>query len=96
MGKTIGMLIADGIGIVIGVILCQKIPQRKIKWFSAIIFILFGLVGIYEVLSVKVGLDYTILILTVLATLYAYAMYIISKRQKDNRRPKCKQQNSYP
>jgi hypothetical protein len=62
--------------------LCKRIPQRRIKWFSAIIFVLFGLVDVYEVLSVKVGLGYTTLILAVLAALSAFAMYVISKRQK--------------
>lgn len=91
MGTTIGMLIADGIGIVVGVVLCKRIPQRRIKWFSAIIFVLFGLVGIYEVLSVKVGLGYTVLVLAVLAALSGYAMYAISKRQKPVEDPKvCK------
>ena len=91
MGTTIGMLIADGVGIVIGVILCKRIPQRRIKWFSAIIFVLFGLVGIYEVLSVEVGLGYTTLILAVLTVLSAYAMLIISRRQSKIEDPKvCK------
>src|SRR5665647_3384571 len=31
MGTTLGMLVADGIGIVIGVMLCKRIPQRRIK-----------------------------------------------------------------
>ncbi len=91
MGTTIGMLVADGVGIVVGVVLCRRIPQRKIKWFSAIIFVLFGLIGVYEVLSVKVGLGYTALILAVLAALSGYAMYAISKRQKPVEDPKiCK------
>lgn len=82
IGTTLGMLVADGVGIVVGVVLCKRIPQRKIKWFSALIFVLFGLVGVYEVLSVKVGLGYTALILAVLAALSAYAMFAISKKQK--------------
>ena len=82
LGTTLGMLVADGVGIVVGVVLCKRIPQRKIKWFSALIFVLFGLVGVFEVLSVKVGLGYTALVLAVLATLSGYAMYAISKRQK--------------
>lgn len=91
MGTTIGMLVADGVGIVVGVVLCKRIPQRKIKWFSAIIFVLFGLVGLYEVLSVKVGLGYTAIVLAVLAALSGYAMYAISKRQKPVEDPKiCK------
>jgi Ca2+/H+ antiporter, TMEM165/GDT1 family len=91
MGTTLGMLIADGIGIVVGVMLCKRIPQRRIKWFSAFIFVLFGLVGAYEVLSVKVGLVYTTLILAILVALSAYAIYTISKRQKKIEDPKlCK------
>jgi putative Ca2+/H+ antiporter (TMEM165/GDT1 family) len=80
-GTTLGMLIADAVGIVIGVILCKRIPQRKIKWFSAVIFVLFGLVGVYEVLSVKVGLGYTALILTLLTFASAYAIYALSKQK---------------
>jgi hypothetical protein len=80
--NPIGMLIAGGVGIVIRVMLCKRIPQRKIKCFSAIIFVLFGLVGLYEVLSVKLGLGYITLILTVLTALSAYAMKIISKKNQ--------------
>jgi Ca2+/H+ antiporter, TMEM165/GDT1 family len=88
IGTTLGMLVADGIGIIVGVVLCKRIPQRKIKWFSALIFVLFGLVGIYEVLSVKVGLGYTTLVLVLLATFSASAMLIISKKQKVIEDPK--------
>lgn len=47
-GTTTGMLIADGIGIIIGVVLCKKIPERIIKLISAGAFLIFGLVGCYE------------------------------------------------
>jgi Ca2+/H+ antiporter, TMEM165/GDT1 family len=49
-GTTAGMLIADAIGIGIGIILGKKIPERAVKWFAAIIFILFGLMGLYQYL----------------------------------------------
>jgi putative Ca2+/H+ antiporter (TMEM165/GDT1 family) len=91
MGTTLGMLVADGIGIVVGVVLCKRIPQRKIKWFSAVIFVLFGLVGVYEVLSVKIGLSYTVLVLAALAIFSTYSMLVISKRQKPvDEPPVCK------
>lgn len=48
MGTTSGMMIADGIGIIIGIVLGKKIPERVVKWVAAIIFILFGLFGLYE------------------------------------------------
>ena len=48
MGTTAGMMIADGIGIIIGIVLGKRIPERAVKWFAAIVFILFGLAGLYE------------------------------------------------
>jgi putative Ca2+/H+ antiporter (TMEM165/GDT1 family) len=50
LGTTTGMVIADAIGIVIGIVIGKKIPERAVKWFSAIIFILFGLIGLYQYL----------------------------------------------
>jgi len=50
LGTTTGMVIADAIGIVIGIIIGKKIPERAVKWFAAIIFILFGLIGLYQYL----------------------------------------------
>ena len=47
-GTTIAMLIADAIGIVIGVNLGKKIPERAVKWVAALIFIFFGAYGLYE------------------------------------------------
>ncbi|MFA5041338.1 MAG: TMEM165/GDT1 family protein [Bdellovibrionales bacterium] len=48
MGTTIGMVVADAIGIIVGVVLRQRIPEKTIKWVSAVIFILFGLHGVYN------------------------------------------------
>jgi len=50
LGTTTGMVIADAIGIVIGIVIGRKIPERAVKWFAAIIFILFGLIGLYQYL----------------------------------------------
>ena len=82
MGTTLGMLIADGVGILLGVVLSLRIPQRKIKWFSAVIFVLFGLLGIYEVLSFKVGLGYTTLTIALLAVFSAIVTVLVSRRPK--------------
>ncbi len=48
LGSTTGMLIADGIGIGVGIVLGKKIPERMIKWAAALIFIFFGLHGMYD------------------------------------------------
>ncbi len=81
-GATLAMLVADGIGIVIGVIFCRRIPQRALKWLSATIFVLFGLLGVYEVLPAYIGIAYTALTLTALAIASVLLIYLINKRQK--------------
>lgn len=54
-GSTLAMLAADIIGIVAGVIMHKHIPEKVLKWFSAVIFVLFGLVGIYKLLSGRIS-----------------------------------------
>lgn len=91
VGATLAMLVADGIGIVIGVVFCRRIPQRKLKWLSAIIFVLFGLIGVYEVLLGKIDLVYIALVLGLLGAASASLIYFISKKQKPVENPKiCK------
>lgn len=51
LGTITGMLLADAIGIIVGIVLGKKIPERMIKWGSALIFIGFGIFGLYESLS---------------------------------------------
>lgn len=51
MGTTLGMVIADSIGIIVGIVMRKHIPEKTIKWISAVVFILFGLSGMYKVLS---------------------------------------------
>ena len=52
LGTTTAMLIADALGIGVGIILGKKIPERTIKWAAAFIFIFFGLSGLYELLPI--------------------------------------------
>jgi Ca2+/H+ antiporter, TMEM165/GDT1 family len=47
LGTTSGMLVADAIGIIVGIVLGKNIPERAVKWFAAIIFIAFGVIGLY-------------------------------------------------
>jgi putative Ca2+/H+ antiporter (TMEM165/GDT1 family) len=48
LGTTCGMVIADALGIIVGIVLGKKIPERLVKWFAALIFIIFGVLGIYS------------------------------------------------
>lgn len=50
MGTTLGMMIANAIGIIVGIVLGKNIPERMVKWGAAMIFIFFGLWGLYTYL----------------------------------------------
>ena len=47
------MMVADGIGIMFGIVLGKKIPERTMKWVAAILFIGFGLYGLYEYVAAE-------------------------------------------
>ncbi|MCX5708246.1 MAG: TMEM165/GDT1 family protein [Candidatus Omnitrophica bacterium] len=49
-GSTLGMVCADGLAIVLGTLAGKKLPEKTIKYFSAVIFIVFGLVILTEAL----------------------------------------------
>lgn len=51
MGTLTGMMIADAIGIFVGVVMCKNISGRKIKLVSAGAFVLFGFIGSWQVAS---------------------------------------------
>lgn len=82
VGATLAMLVADGLGIGIGIALGKHIPQRTIKWISASIFVVFGMAGLYEGLLGKIGLAYTVLVLASTIVLYVLvALFLIRKRK---------------
>jgi putative Ca2+/H+ antiporter (TMEM165/GDT1 family) len=51
IGTTTGMMIADAIGIIIGIVMHKRIPEKQVKWFAALVFIAFGLWGLYKALA---------------------------------------------
>jgi putative Ca2+/H+ antiporter (TMEM165/GDT1 family) len=53
-GTLTGMMIADMIGIGIGIVMHKHIPDRLIKWGSALVFIGFGLYGLHENISEEI------------------------------------------
>lgn len=86
MGTTTGMLIADAIGIIVGVVMCKKIPERTIKLVSAGAFIFFGLLGSYQVADNKLDLNHGLIgaILVLIAGLTGLAAWqLIKKRRKE-------------
>jgi putative Ca2+/H+ antiporter (TMEM165/GDT1 family) len=63
LGTTTGMIFADGIGILVSVVLCRQIPEKTVKIISAFIFILFGFVASFRVLKENFALGQGLIIL---------------------------------
>ena len=80
MGTTTGMLIADAVGIYIGVVAGKRIPEKTIKWISALIFIVFGYIGLYTVVPKEyLKISYVIGLLGITAL----SIYIISRGKRE-------------
>jgi putative Ca2+/H+ antiporter (TMEM165/GDT1 family) len=87
LGTTSGMLVADAIGIIVGIVLGKRIPERFIKWFAAIIFIGFGVVGLYQTLP-KYLLTFPIIagflgLIALLAFLVVHLSVALKKNEKN-------------
>lgn len=48
LGSTVGMVVADGIAIVIGIVMGKKLPENLLKYGAAGVFIISGLFTLYE------------------------------------------------
>ena len=69
------MMVSNAIGITVGIVMGKKIPERLIKWFSALIFITFGLFGLYESLPEHI---WTLPVIAAGSVLLLLPMYLIS------------------
>ena len=83
VGTTTGMLIADGIGIIFGIVLAKKIPEKRIKFVSACAFMIFGFIGSYQVASEMLHLatPMVLLVMLILITLTGLASYFLIKNE---------------
>ncbi|MCX7842421.1 MAG: TMEM165/GDT1 family protein [Clostridia bacterium] len=89
MGTTAGMLIADAIGIAVGVVMCKRIPEKTIKLVSAGAFAVFGLIGLYQVGvdKLQMALPQVAAILAVITAITAAAAYYIIKNANEAENP---------
>lgn len=85
VGTTTGMLIADAIGIIIGVVLCKKIPERTVKLVSAGAFMLFGFIGTYQVATQQLHWEIGTIIIVMIGLLLMTggASYYLVKKDRE-------------
>ncbi|HYL80570.1 MAG TPA: TMEM165/GDT1 family protein [Candidatus Acidoferrum sp.] len=83
LGTTAGMIVADSAGILLGIVLGQRLPDALIRLVSAGVFICFGVAGAGSVLRGWLPLAPTaaLLFALVVATLGAVHYLIIRRRE---------------
>ena len=94
VGTTTGMMIADGIGIIVGIVMCKRIPERTIKLVSAAAFIFFGFVGSYNVASEKLQLETSMIALglTAIASITGAIAFYLMKEEDEASTPLCEEE----
>jgi Ca2+/H+ antiporter, TMEM165/GDT1 family len=53
LGSTVGMVIADGVAIIVGKVMGKKLPERLVKYGAASVFIVSGLVTLYQAFTMQ-------------------------------------------
>ncbi len=82
LGTTSGMVIADALGIIVGIVLGKKIPERLVKWFAAIIFIIFGLLGVYSAFPREFWTPPVVIGSLLLLLLIIYGVVLMNQRRR--------------
>ncbi len=78
IGTTAGMMIADSMGIVVGLYFNKRIPINAIKWIAATAFALFGILGLRENLNCVLPINKHIPWIA-LAALQAVLMFVVAR-----------------
>jgi Ca2+/H+ antiporter, TMEM165/GDT1 family len=83
LGTTTAMIVADGIGIGVSILMRKRLPERIIKWISASVFIIFGFIGLFDALSGTVNPWITSLVMFIIGILTTgVAYYLVRVRNK--------------
>ena len=53
LGSSLGMVVADGLAVVVGAVLGRRLPERAIKIGATVLFVLFGLLLLREGLAAR-------------------------------------------
>ncbi len=81
LGTTTGMVIADALGIMVGIVLGKRLPDTAIRIISATVFVFFGLTGAGVVLREWTSLEATTALLTALAVATLVAAHALMVRR---------------
>ncbi|SKA79660.1 Putative Ca2+/H+ antiporter, TMEM165/GDT1 family [Caloramator quimbayensis] len=83
LGSVLGMAVADSLGIIGAAYLKKYVPDEFMKWGTAIIFFVFGIITLYEAVPENYQrIQYVILILAILALIIYFVGIKYGKKEK--------------
>lgn len=86
LGGTLGLILANTIGIGLGSIISRYISEKKLRLLSATVFVFFGLLGIYQVvahiLGISIYIAFSILII-LLSIIIAIGLRMVKKSKQN-------------
>jgi putative Ca2+/H+ antiporter (TMEM165/GDT1 family) len=84
LGTSLGMVLADGIGIFAGTVLHKKLPENALKIISASLFVFFGISGLWKSLigSFAVAFRTTFLITLAVGLMTVSIGYFLVSKKK--------------
>lgn len=82
-GATLAMVAANSIGLIAGMALQKYLSQKRMKYLSAVVFVVFGLVALFQALTENFSLQTNIALSLVLTAgvLSAFIARILIRRQ---------------
>ncbi len=80
MGTTVGMVLADAFGIILGVVVRKHLPDKAIKWMSAVVFILFGFAGVYQALFSRLAPGDVLAVISLMGAGTVYGAYYLLRK----------------
>lgn len=86
-GTVVGMLIADGLGIFVGVVMHKKLPELALKLISAGLFFFFGLFGLWGSMrnTFRFSQTSSAAVVALAAAVTLLISYLIFKKQRDTK-----------
>lgn len=82
LGSTLGMVLSDGLAIIIGTVLGARLPERAVKIGASVIFFGFGIVSMFQGGS---SLTYTAWVIGAVIIAAMLGLYIKASRQADRK-----------
>lgn len=74
-GTSVGMFLADSLGVFVGAVMLKKIPEWLIKRIAAVVFLVFGLFSSWQVLTTLLSLSTSLSILLEVAILLIIILF---------------------